>query len=552
MPPPTCADGGTPLPDGGCVQTPPTCADGGTPLPDGGCMEPPPVCDGGVASPDGGCGEPHPSVAYVRFVNASLGLKDNPSDSDSAPWRPYRLDVRQGTRELFDAVAPGEEAVTGYQEVPAGTALEFTVSDAEVEGGPVLARSEPVTLAQGERLTLVSVGFSNRLEVDRVERARLLALREAFDAPVEGKARMRLVAADRVTIIPEQGRTRRLGLESASATPVVTLNPYSADAAAGVAIPATTRRLVISTSGDTGFAPALSKRLFFSLPEGALPDGSAWFAVLTGDDRRPLPDAGQPALLLVRAGVEQSLRLKRDPLLYVFNALLPVDENADPLVLQVLQGTTKVAVGSEFNFSPVIGELPVTTTGHSLRVARNDDTSATVVADGATGPLVAGGRYLAVVTGRAGQTSGAQAPRLLVVQDRYPTGVMGARVRVLNAISNGPREGVDFGYFDVAANGTSKGTVFTPVVTKVAFGDLTGPDDGVAFPAPVTTGTTPLNYYGLRLAGAANALAAQGNAMERPHFIVLFGDWDVGFLLFLGFNVRENTWSGVAPFDVFQ
>ncbi|MCP3100952.1 DUF4397 domain-containing protein [Myxococcus sp. K15C18031901] len=548
--PTTCPDGGTPLPDGGCSPPPPACGDGGTPLPDGGCP-PPPECPDGGSSPDGGCGDP-PSVAYVRFVNASLGLKDNPSDSDSAPWRPYRLDVRQGARELFDAVSPGEDAVTGYQEVPAGTELLFTTHDADVASGPALATSEPVKLAEGERLTLVAVGFSNRTEVDRVERARLVVLRESFEAAGTGKARVRMVSADRVTVIPAQGRTRRLGLESASATPVSTVNPYSADVAAGVAIPTTTQRLVISSSGDSGFSPALSKRLFFSVPEGALPEGSAWFAILTGDDRRPLPDAGQPALLLVRAGVEQTLRLKRDPLVYFFNGLLPVTENDDPLILQALQGTTKVAVGVEFNYSPAIGELPVTASGHLLRVARNDDANALVVSDTNTGPLVAGGRYLAVVTGRAGQTTGAQTPRLLFIQDRYPVGVMDARVRVMNAISNSPAEGVDFGHFDVAANGTSQGTVFTPVVTQVRFGETSGPDEGGAFLAPSTTGTPPLSFYGLRATGTGSVMAAAGNAMERPHFIVVFGDWDASFLLFLGFNVRENTWSGVAPFDIFQ
>jgi hypothetical protein len=134
--------------------------------------------------------------------------------------------------------------------------------------------------------------------------------------------------------------------------------------------------------------------------------GGEWFAILTGDDRRPLPDDGQPAMLLVRAGQAQALlRLERDPLVYFFNALLPTTPDNDPLVLQALQGTTKVAVGMEFNDSPAIGDLPVTAAGH---------------------------------------------------------------------------------------------------------------------------------------------------AMERPHFLVLLGDWDTGFLLFLGFNVRENSGSGVAPFDVFQ
>jgi hypothetical protein len=85
----------------------------------------------------------------------------------------------------------------------------------------------------------------------------------------------------------------------------------------------------------------------------------------------------------------------------------------------------------------------------------------------------------------------------------------------------------------------------------VKYGDLTGPENGVVFPAPVTTGTSR-SHCGLRASGSDTALSAASNAMERPHFIVLLGDWDTGFLLFLGFNVRENSGSGVAPFDVFQ
>ncbi|WP_163989490.1 DUF4397 domain-containing protein [Pyxidicoccus caerfyrddinensis] len=548
-PPPTCADGGTPGPDGSCPP-PPTCADGGTPGADGGCPPPPSCADGGTPGADGGCPPPTSAVAYVRFVNASLGLKNNPSDSDSAPWRPYALDVYQGGAELFDSVVPGDAAVTEYKTVPAGTALEFTTRNAEAgASAAALATSGSVTLQEGERLTLVAMGFSDRTEPDRVERARLLALKESFDAASAGRARVRFVAADRVTLIPEQGRTRRLGLESAAASPVSTVNPYAADAAGGVSIPATTQRLVISSSGDTGFAPSVSKRLFFTVPAGTLADGSAWFAILTGDDRRPLPDDGQPAMLLVRAGQAQALRLERDPLVYFFNALLPPTPDNDPLVLQALQGTTKVAVGMEFNYSPGIGDLPVTAAGHTLRIARNDDVDATVLASADTGPLQAGGRYLAVVTGRAGQT-GALAPRLIVAKDRFADGAADARLRLLNAIPNAPAQGVDFGYFDVA-NGTDKGSTFTATALGVKYGDLTGPEEGVAFPAPVTTGTS-LSYYGLRASGSETALSAAGNAMQRPHFLVLLGDWDTGFLLFLGFNVRENTWSGVAPFDVFQ
>ncbi|WP_164008957.1 DUF4397 domain-containing protein [Pyxidicoccus trucidator] len=546
-------DGGT---DAGCTAggscPPPTCADGGAALSDGGCPPPPTCADGGSPGADGGCPPPVSDVAYVRFVNASLGLKDNPSDSDSAPWRPYLLDVYQGGTELFDSVAPGDEAVTEYKQVPAGTALAFTTRNAEAgASAAALATAEAVTLQAGERLTLVAVGFSDRTELDRVERARLLVLKESFDAPAAGRAQVRFISADRVTSIPEQGRTRRLGLESAAASPVATVNPYAADAPGGVSVPATTQRLVISSSGDTGFSPSVSKRLFFTVPAGTLAEGSAWFAILTGDDRRPLPDAGQPAMVLVRAGQDQSLRLKRDPLVYFFNALLPPTPDEDPLLLQALQGTAKVAVAMEFNFSPAIGDLPVTEAGHTLKIARNDDVNATVLASADTGPLQAGGRYLAVVTGRAGGTD-AQAPRMLVVQDRFTPSALDARLRLVNAISNAPAEGVDFGYFDVAANGTSKGSTFTPMATAVKYGDTTGPDTGVAFPAPITTGTTPLSYYGLRTTGGATALAAQGNAMERPHFLVLLGDWDTGLLLFLGFNVRENSWSGVAPFDVFM
>ncbi|MDC0711790.1 DUF4397 domain-containing protein [Stigmatella sp. ncwal1] len=529
-------DGGGGLPDGG-GGTP----DGGGGLPDGG--ETPP--DGGT---DGGVDAGPPALkAYVRFVNAYLGVKNNPSDKADAPWDPYAMEVYAGDTRLFpEPVEPGDKAVTDYQAfaLPPGQSVRFTVRLAEAlpTDSPV-ASSEDIPLQDGERLTLVGTGNVTYAGMDRMESPRLLALKEAFEPAEAGTLRVRYVTADRVT---GTNRNRRLANDTGS-TPYTTAEPYSADTSpGGVSIPAQPPRLAII--GSPNFTPSQSGKLFFSPPAETLVAGSAWFAITTGDDRRTLQDEGAPALLLIPAGRNGAIRLKRDPLLYFFHAISPATDGPAPAALQVLHGSQLIASNLRYGATPAIGELPVLPAGGTLRFTRSGDSSETVLADAPTGPLEAGGRYLAVVSG----TEGAQAQLTLVKEDFEPTAVPTPRVRLIQASANAPAA-LGFGHFAVEPDGITPGA-FTPVVTGAEYGTAAGPALGASFTPQVVTPASgsPYLYYGIRASvnGTVLERSVTGRPLTTPNFIVLMGDWSTS-LQFRALNVRINTWSATAPEGTF-
>ncbi|WNG36431.1 DUF4397 domain-containing protein [Archangium violaceum] len=526
----TPTDAGDGLPDGG----------------DGGPVDPP--ADAGT---DGGTDAGPPvAKAYVRFVNAYLGLKNNPSDKADAPWDPYKIDVYVGDTKLFPTpVEPGDEAVTAYHELELtpGESVQFVVRNAEsaLTDAPVVT-SDAITLEEGERLTLVGVGNITYAGEDRMDKPQLLVLKESFDAVEAGKVRVRYVTADRVT---GTNRNRRLANET-GATPYTTaVEPYSADTTTGgVSIPAEPQRLAII--GSPNFTPSQSGKLFFSPPSGTLVAGSTWFAITTGDDRRTLQDEGEPALLLVPAGKEGTVRLKRDPLLYFFHAVNPATADDSPIRLQVLNGSQIIANNMRYGATPAIGDLPVTPTGTKLHFTPSGDNSVTVLADASTGPLEAGRRYLAVVSG----TEGAQV-RLTVVKDEFtPDAVPAPLVRLIQASTNAPAA-LDFGHFAPQTDGVTRGA-FVPVITGAEYGSVAGPSTGASFqPQVITpaTGGSPYVYYGVRatVGGMVIERSVNGWALTTPNFVVLMGDWSTS-LQFRALNVRINTWSPTAPEGYFS
>ena len=175
-----CDDGGPENPPGD-TDAGGTPVDGGDPLPDGGdggpVIEPPSDAgtDGGT---DAGTVAPK---AYVRFVNAYLGLKNNPSDKADAPWAPYKIDLYVGDTKLFPVpVEPGDEAVTAYREleVTPGQSVRFVVRDAESElsAAPVAA-SEAITLEEGDATDndldhAIGLMMKHRALEDTIQRAR--------------------------------------------------------------------------------------------------------------------------------------------------------------------------------------------------------------------------------------------------------------------------------------------------------------------------------------------------------------------------------------------
>jgi hypothetical protein len=204
-----CLVGGT-----GCDENPPDepsadAGQGGNPdagAPDAGS---PDAGNPDAGNPGGDAGTP---VAHVRFVNAFLGLKDNPSDSEDAPWKPFKVNVYQGGTKLFSApVLPGAEAVTDYVTVAAGTSIRFEVrdTDAPASAAPV-ATSEALTLTENAHVTLVGVGFLHASGDDRFDKPRLLVLKEEeFASADKDSVRLRFVTAGRAVT---SDQTRRLAM----------------------------------------------------------------------------------------------------------------------------------------------------------------------------------------------------------------------------------------------------------------------------------------------------------------------------------------------------
>ncbi|PTL76904.1 DUF4397 domain-containing protein [Vitiosangium sp. GDMCC 1.1324] len=534
--PPDETDAGDTRADGGSGAD---AGDGGN---DGGVIVVPPA-DGGTDA-----GTPTPK-AYVRFVNAHLGLKNNPSDKADAPWEPYKLDVYVGGKKLFAApVVPGDDAVTAYQELELtpGESVQFAVRNAEAAPteAPV-ATSEAITLEDKERLTLVGTGNVNYAGQDtRMDRPRVLVLKESFEPVEAGSVRVRYVTADRVT---GTGRSRRLANETGSTPYTTAVEPYSAEASTGgVSVPANPSRL--SVIGSPNFTPSQSGKLFFSPPTGTLATG-AWFAITTGDDRRTLQDEGAPALLLIPAGRDGAVRLKRDPLLYFFHAVNPATADSTPSTLQVLHGSQIIANNLRYGAAPAIGDLPVTSTGGTLEFTVSGDSTAKVLPQASTGPLEAGRRYLAVVSGTEGGET-----RLTVVKEEFaPDAVPAPLVRLIQASPNAPAA-IDFGHFALEPDGVTQGA-FTPVITGAGYGTAAGPTPGAAFQPQIITPATgsPYLYYGVRTTvdGTVIERSVNGRVLTTPNFIVLMGDWATS-LQFRALNVRINTWSATAPEGTFS
>lgn len=542
-----CLDGGAGA-NPGCGADP--CLDGGVyPCRDGG-GDPGPVCgrDAGLACDAGPVGEEDAGTAYVRFVNVLF--EGNASEANT-PWdaAAYRMDLflGTGTQPLFMGVEPGDSAVTGFIRVTPGTDLALSVRNT---GRPstdaALATLPPVSLAEGEHLTVVALGLMSRVNTTRFDAPKLLVLKDADLGPVgAGEARLRHVTADRVVAA---SRPRFVRTDSGLDLPNVA--PFTADAETrGYVIPsAATSRLLVRGSNDNP-APSQSGELGYTPPSGALVERTAYFAVSSGDDRRAMNDPGASSLWLIPAGRDGAVRMKRDPLLYFFHAL----ESGAPL--KALSQGVPVAADFRYGADPKPGDLPASAAGHSLSFVLQSDGATPVLGGVQTGPLEAGRRYLVVVSGQEGG-AGALAPRAILVPDTFPSEAQDARVRFVNACAASPATGASLGYFDVAPDGSSQGTTFTPVIQDVAYGASGGATGGVAFPAPTGTDVTGSYFhYAIRgtVGGVATNRSVKGLPIARPHLFLLMGSWDSG-PTFRAFNLRSNTWSVLTPRgdDVFR
>ncbi|TSC27709.1 DUF4397 domain-containing protein [Corallococcus sp. Z5C101001] len=506
--------------------------------------------DGGVdAGVDGGvdAGADAGPVAYVRFVNS---LYEGNFDDANTPWDAarYRMEVHSSaaSQPLFTGVEPGAAGAKAFIAVTPGAKLTFTLRrTGAAPSQPAVATSAEVSLAEGGRLTLLAMGGVASQGTSEVNAPKLLVLDDsAFGAVPPGEVRVRHVTADQVIadFFP-----RFLKTDSGDELPEVT--PFTADPEVkGRVIPEATTRLLVRGSIDTP-EPSQSGELGYTLPAGALVKGQAYYVLSSGDDRRAMNDPGASTLWLIPVGKDGAVRMKRDPLLYFFHAL---DSGAP---LKALSQGVPVAADFRYGSDPKPGDLPASAAGHTLSFVLQSDGATSVLGGVQTGPLEAGRRYLVVVSGQAGGT-GALAPRAFVVPDTFPSEAQDARVRFVNACAASPATGASLGYFDVALDGSSRGTTFTPVIQDVAYGTAGGATDGVAFPAPTGTDVTgSYFYYAVRgtVSGAPTNRSVQGLPIVRPHLFLLMGNWDSG-PTFRAFNLRSNTWSVLTPRgdDVFR
>ncbi|MBJ6760156.1 DUF4397 domain-containing protein [Myxococcaceae bacterium JPH2] len=501
--------------------------------------------DGGVPGADGGCGGGVPSArALVRFVHVFSGLRSG--TADNAAWEPFRVDVYADDVKVFSAVKPGDSAVTVYAsvEIPAaGGTVRFTLRDADAVASAEPLATTTAELHAGQHLTLVGAGLLPAGAPDASDRPRALALTEAFGAVDSGRVRVRFVSADFVAG-PVDSDNRNF-TDELGATVYATTNPYGVDSTPeGKSLPSTLTRLAVS--GEPTFIPSQSGKLFFSLRDGALVAGASYFAVLTGNVARSLADEGAPSLLWIRAGEDGFVRVKRDPLVYFFNAVLPATGSAAPR-LSALRSGAVVANDFRYGQLPKVAELPAASTGLALSVVLSGG-STTVVPETQTGPLEAGRRYLAVVSGRQEAS-----PRLTLIPESFePEPLARPLVRFVNASPTVP-EPLDFGYYALASDGTSRGA-FTPVFSGAAYASVTGPAAGAAFEPPVVTPAAgaPFSYFGIKSAAGTTPFEryATGARPVAPSFVVLLGDADAtsGSLVLQHrlINTRTPQWATSA------
>ncbi|WP_426733611.1 DUF4397 domain-containing protein [Myxococcus faecalis] len=527
-------------PDAGAPDAGPVVPDSGTP--DAG----PVVPDAGT--PDAGMPDAGPDMrprARVRFVNAFLGSKGNPTDVTDQPWAPFSVDLHVGDSKLFTSVEAGSEAVTTFQEVVlTGDTQEVVFVARDTEGGesaPVLAQVG-FTLEAGTWVTVVGAGSLLQVGQERPDRPRLVVLRDdALGGETEPDlVRVRFMSADRVT---SATATRRLADEAGNPYEGNTVNAYSVDEhEEGVRVPREDARVSV-TGASPAFTPSQSGWLYYNLPPRTLEEGRAYYVINTGEDRRTLPDDGASALLIITAKQDQVVRLRRGPLVYFFNGLLPATPGGTASSLQVVYQSLNIATGITYGTSPKVADLPVSETGVPVRVTVNGQPGQAVLESANSGPLEAGGRYLGVLCGRQGAS-----PTLTVVRERFAAEVPPSSfLRFIHCSASAPTP-LDFGSYSMLEDGFSRGD-FSPLLTGASFLTATEPAAGVAFSPPVSNTSPAYTWLGVRTTGESSLQRfIRGRVLATPSFLILIGEWESS-LTYRTLNVRQNNWGASGPND---
>lgn len=483
--------------------------------------------------------------AHVRFINAFVGVKNNPTDVSDRPWEPFHVTLRVGDAEPFPVVKAGAAPVSAFREVLlTGPTQKVRVVARDAEGTaetPDLAALAEVTLADGDWVTVVGAGSLLQVGQERPDKPRLVVLSDdkLSGAAPTGEVRARFMSADRVISATAK---RRFANEAGIPYENNSVDAYSADAfEEGVLVPVDAKRVTVIGTTPT-FAPSQSGWLYYSLPEGTLKEGKRYYVINTGEDRRTLADEGAPALLLVTAKEDTFVRLQRDPLVYLFHGLLPATVGGATQQLQAIYGSSNIATGIAYGAAPKVGDLPVSTTGVSLRVTVNGQPGQGVL-NATTGPLEAGRRYLGALCGRLEAS-----PTLTLVKDEFSAaGAQSPFLRFIHCSASSPTP-LDFGAYSFQADGSSR-DAFTPLFTGTTFATATQPVTGVSFTPPASSTTPAYTWLGLKTADATPLeRTIRGRVLGTPTFLILIGEWE-GTLTYRAVNTRVNAWSTSTPND---
>lgn len=360
---------------------------------------------------------------------------------------------------LFENIAYATS--TSFRSLKPGT-YTFTLraSGSPSNSTPLLV-SKPIMLPEpGTTWTLVFAGLASAPAADPDE-LRVLALQHMFDPTRATDAVVRIVhAAPGEPVLDLE--VRDLG-ETDS---YVGLEPYTATDGEGIAItPSFVAQMLIRDN--------VSSNLLTTLSAPALPDLGEFFLVLLGSLSEPADTAGGFQMLIADNSGAFNLVLQ-NPRVSILNTVADataidgvyrnLDINGDPINLPMPLDTTigfgelGGDAGTSLFFPPGEYEFTFFVAGGTA-----------VIGSAKTGPLMAGGQYLAVVEGRADET---WPFNLQVVRDMFDRGNHGTasenRWRVLHAAPD-----LTSVFFGEVIN-----TIFQPLPEfpdAISYGDSTEP-----------------------------------------------------------------------------
>jgi hypothetical protein len=394
--------------------------------------------------------------------------------------------VGASTAPLFTAVAFG--TATPYAAVsPDGLQLVLRAAGAAPTEAP-LYTSDPVDAQAGDTVTSVAGGLLGSTLA--ATRFRVQPYSEAFAAPERGQAQVRFVHDSHG--LPAVG----FDVDADGTIEVASVAAFTASDRSGIAVTRSHRDVQLAI--DTG-APA-RQLTTFTLPREVLAQRGGIFLALVGVPAFVPHDPRGLALLAV--GRRTTTLVRQNPTVY----LLPAVPDATAIdVFAIGNGIGVQQPANDLGFGVLAPALQVAPTdrGYALIVtesaAASEAVSGRPLAFESTGPLVAGERYLAIVSGFA--APGRSRVHVTIEHDGFDRTVTASgRIRAVAASPDAPA--VDVGQF--------------PPGTGTPFTGIAGLDNLMYRQASAEIGTevtpAPLNP-GVRVTGTSAALRFRSGAL---------------------------------------